>query len=61
MEQRYGPRGTLSKEEKAQDPRGDQRSRSQLDRGLGIPDRVREEVLKRERRPLVERWLEDVI
>jgi hypothetical protein len=61
LEQRYGPRGTVSKEEKAQIHAEISAPVRSWIMGLGIPDRVREEVLRRERRPVVERWLEAVL
>jgi hypothetical protein len=60
LERRFGPRRIVSKDERAQiHARIIAPVRSWIV-GLGIPDRVREEVLRRERRPVLERWWEEV-
>jgi hypothetical protein len=61
VERRFGPRGAVSKEER-------ERIREEISApvrswivGMGIPNRVKAEVLRRERGPLIERWLEGVV
>jgi hypothetical protein len=61
LERRYGPRVEVSKEERAKiDAEIRAPIRSWI-AGLGVHDKVCEEVRRRERRPLVERWLEEVL
>jgi hypothetical protein len=61
LEERYGPRDRLPREEQEQIAKEKWASVRTWIVAQGTPDRIREAVLSRERRVLVERWLEAVV
>ena len=61
LERRFGPRHKVSKEERAQIHAQVSAPVRSWILGLGIPGRVRDEVRRRERWPMVERWLDEVM
>jgi hypothetical protein len=61
LERRFGPKRSVSKEERAQIHREVSAPVRSWILGLGIPGRVRDEVRRRERRPMIQRWFEEVV
>ena len=61
LERRYGPRGRLPREEQKQIAKEKWAPVRTWLVAQGTPDRIRDEVLRRERRVVVERWLEAVV
>ena len=61
LEERYGPRDRLPREERERIAKEKWASVRTWIVAQGTPDRIREEVLRRERKPLVEKWLEEVL
>jgi hypothetical protein len=64
VERRYGPRKRLTKNEKdeiEQEQKARRRTIRTYNAYLGLRMTIEEEILRRERRPLVEKWLEEVL